>query len=170
MNYLSRILFGTSIVAGTLLAMSTEVRSLNLYNTYDEEALTQIADNQILAKVEGFTPDTYQILRESPRRQVAKATMNDFVVPGQYAIFAGCDDQCSGINITVTDASGKKLVSDKGKQSAHVLVTQAMSSEQPLKIEMEVKCNTSGAISGVESNDRKVEACYSYSTIWQKVK
>lgn len=153
---------------GAFFVASTEVQSINLYNDYDEEALTQVTGRETLAKTEGFSPDTYDAIRISPRRQVTKRKMNDFVSPGQYAVFAGCDQECSSVKITVTDASGNELASAKGKESAHVLVTEVMTGAQPYKIQTDVKCNTGGKVSGVGVHERKVQACYSYSSIWRK--
>ncbi len=170
MNYISRLFLGTSVVLGSLLAASTDVQSINLYNDYDEEALTQLTDGEVLAKTEGFSPDTYEVIRISPRRQTKKAKTKDFVSPGEYAIFMGCDQECSGVKITVKDASGEKLASAKGAESAHVMVTEVMSGAQPYQIEMEAKCNTGGKHSKVKLKERAVEGCYSYSSIWRKSK
>ncbi|HAC65381.1 MAG TPA: hypothetical protein DCF68_18090 [Cyanothece sp. UBA12306] len=168
MNYLSRIFVGTSLILGTLLVASTEVKSVNLYNDYDEEALTEISTAEEVAKVGGFSSDAYQILRESPRRQVKSQKMADFVSPGEYAIFLGCDQECKGVKITVVDAAGNKLASDKGKRSAYVMVDEVATGGMPYKIQMQVKCNTGGKLSKVGLHERKVESCYSYSTIWEK--
>ncbi|ACK65018.1 hypothetical protein PCC8801_0941 [Rippkaea orientalis PCC 8801] len=168
MNYLARIFLGTSLVLGTVLVASTEVQSINLYNDYDEEALTQLTDGEALAKAKEFSHETYKPVRITPRRQVTSAKMKDFVSPGQYAVFIGCDEECSNVKIKVTDSSGKELASAKGTQSAYIVLKEDAFGGQPYKIETEVKCNTSGKSSGVDANERKVEACYAYSSIWRK--
>ena len=184
MNYKSRIFLGTSLLLGSLFIFSTDVNSTNSSNYYDEQALEQIEKEEKLAESEGFSPDNYQVIRLSPRRQVntqindrmdqdapiKSQLLDDFVPPGKYAIFAGCDQNCSEVELIATDASEKELFHlgkkpseeenspSEGKKSARILITEITSKTKPYQIRLRVKCNTS-----------KAEACYAYSKIWQKI-
>lgn len=168
MKNLARIILGTSVFLGSLMVYTTEAKSMNMYNDYDEQAYLAMVSSQDQAGDQGFNLDAYTLLRESPRRQITKASMTDYITPGEYAIFAGCDEQCQEVKLTVTDASGKQLASAKGVQSAYIMIDEVSTKSQPYKVEMSFKCNTKQERGGTGLMYTMVEACYTHSEILQK--
>ncbi len=160
MNYNQRNYLGTIIVLVLLFSFSIEVKSTNMDEASKRKALSRIKQEQNNARQNGFNEDDYKIYQTSLPRLNSKLVGT--ISPGKYAIFAGCDDDCNGVKITVKDERNKELskklsnISNNSKHSAHFLINEIPSNIKRLKFIVELKC------------DEDTPECYSYFRIWKK--